>query len=82
MNCVWVSYFTVEYFQSNFQLSFSERGSTRRTAEEAAYVYLMNFLDSCEGIYIYSHVFFFSCIQRIVLKNSNVIQLIAIVMLE
>ena len=49
-----VSYFTVEYFQSNFRLSFSERGSTRRTAEEAAYVYVMDFLDSCEG----SHVFF------------------------
>ena len=53
---MWVSYFTVEYFQSNFQLSFSERGTNRRTAEEAAYMYLMDFLDSCEGIYIYIYI--------------------------
>ena len=34
------------YFQSNFQLTLSERGSTK---EEAAYIKLMDFLDNCEG---------------------------------
>ena len=37
---------------SNFQLSFSERGSARRAVEEAAYVNLMDFLDNCEGVLV------------------------------
>ena len=50
-NYVAINYclFLIEYIKGLFKIKFSDKASQYRSAEEAAYINFVDFLDQCEG---------------------------------